>query len=154
MPNPDQPAAGKPHSRFAALSAGLRSVLRRLPAPRSLVELRCARHLDRVARRLQRMLAGIETMSGHLAGVTDGDRARAADEDGNLRRMLAGLRDEVALMRCDLARWYQRECGGSSGARLSTALARLNRIAADTHAAALRLEGELEERARTGAQGC
>jgi hypothetical protein len=62
--------------------------------------------------------------------------------------MLAGLRAELARMRCDLARWHTRECGGESGARLAAALARLNRIAVDTNAAALRLEAELEARAR------
>jgi hypothetical protein len=62
--------------------------------------------------------------------------------------MLAGLRAELACMRCDLAVWHVRECGGECGMRLAAALARLNRIAVDTHAAAQRLEAELEARAR------
>jgi hypothetical protein len=44
--------------------------------------------------------------------------------------------------------WQPRECGGESGVRLAAALARLNRIAVDTNASALRLEAELEARAR------
>jgi hypothetical protein len=116
------------------------------------VELRCARRLDRLARRLQRMHARIACMQDHLAGGGTGTPAApstpASDADGSLRRMLAGLRAELARMRCDLARWHTRECGGESGARLAAALARLNRIAVDTDAAALRLEAELEARAR------
>jgi uroporphyrin-III C-methyltransferase len=48
----------------------------------------------------------------------------------------------------DLALWYAEECGGESGERLATALTRLNGIAVDTHAAATRLEAELDARAR------
>jgi hypothetical protein len=120
------------------------------------VELRCARRLDRLARRLQRMHARIAFMQDHLAGGDTGTgtpsasapATPAADADGSLRRMLAGLRGELARMRCDLARWHTHECGGESGARLAAALARVNRIAVDTNAAALRLEAELEARAR------
>ena len=135
-------------SLFARLRAGLRRLqpLSLLPAPRAWVELRCARRLDHLARRLQRMHVRIAVMQDHLAG--DAPASRDSDADGSLRRMLAGLRAELARMRCDLARWHTRECGGESGARLAAALARLNRIAVDTNAAALRLEAELEARAR------
>ena len=133
-------------SLFTRLRAGLR-VFSLLPAPRAWVELRCARRLDRLARRLQRMHARIACMQDHLAGGGT-PAVPASDADGSLRRMLAGLRAELARMRCDLARWHTRECGGESGVRLAAALARLNRIAVDTNAAALRLEAELEARAR------
>ena len=131
---------------FARLRAGLRA-FSLLPVPRAWVELRCARRLDRLARRLQRMHARIAFMQDHLNGGAT-PATPASDADGSLRRMLAGLREELARMRCDLARWHTRECGGESGARLAAALARLNRIAVDTNAAALRLEAELEARAR------
>jgi hypothetical protein len=140
-------------SLFARLRAGFR-LFAQLPAPRAWVELRCARRLDRLARRLQHMHARIAFMQDHLTGGGTGTgtpaapAAPASDADGSLRRMLAGLRAELARMRCDLARWHTRECGGESGARLAAALARVNRIAVDTHAAALRLEAELEARAR------
>jgi hypothetical protein len=101
--------------------------------------------LDRLARRLQGMHGRIAGMQDHLTGDTK--TGPASDADGGLRRMLAGLRAELARMRCDLALWHVRECGGESGARLAAALARLNRIAVDTNAAALRLEAELEARA-------
>jgi hypothetical protein len=133
-------------SLFIRLRAALHP-LRLLPAPRAWVELRCARRLDRLARRLQRMHARIAVMQDHLSG-NEAPASPASDADGSLRRMLAGLRAELARMRCDLALWHVRECGGESGARLAQALARLNRIAVDTHAAAQRLEAELEARAQ------
>jgi hypothetical protein len=120
--------------------------VRMMPAPRAWVEVRCARRLDRLARRLQGMHARIAVMQDHLTGG-DTKTSPDSDADGGLRRMLAGLRAELARMRCDLALWHVRECGGESGARLAAALARLNRIAVDTNAAALRLEAELEARA-------
>jgi hypothetical protein len=137
-------------SKFASLFVRLRAALhplRVLPLPRAWVELRCARRLDRLARRLQRMHARIARMEDHLTGA-GAPAVPASDTDGALRRMLAGLRAELARMRCDLAVWHVRECRGECGARLAAALARLNRIAVDTHAAAQRLEAELEARAR------
>lgn len=118
--------------------------------PRPLVERLCARRLDRMALRLLRMRARIDAMSGHLgSGAMDGPLLRLpADADGSLRRMLAGLRDEVGTMRRDLAIWHMRECGGRAGARLAAALKRLNGIALDTGAAALRLQQELDEHER------
>lgn len=135
---------------FLRLLAHLRRLPHRLPAFRTLVELRCARRLDRMGRRLLRMRARIDAMSRHLgSGALDGPvKHLAADQDGNLRRMLAGLRDEVGTMRRDLALWHVRECGGRTGARLAAALARLNGIAGDTWTAALRLEQELDEHER------
>jgi hypothetical protein len=138
------PMSSKLATLFARLRAGLR-VLSVMPAPRAWVELRCARRLDRLARRLQRMHARIAFMHDHLLG--EGAPARP-DADGSLRRMLVGLRGELSQMRCDLALWYAEECGGESGERLATALTRLNGIAVDTHAAATRLEAELDARAR------
>jgi hypothetical protein len=133
----------------------LLSTLRRA-LPRPLVERLCARRLDRMAQRLLRMRARIDAMSRHLGAdtldtldVLDGPLPRpASDVDGSLRRMLAGLRDEVGTMRRDLALWHMRECGGRAGSRLGAALTRLNRIALDTGAAALRLERELDEHER------
>jgi hypothetical protein len=141
----DPAMSSKPVPLSVRLRACLRALdpLRLFPAPRAFVELRCARRLDRLARRMQQMQARIAFMHDHLLG--DGAPARP-DADGSLRRMLVGLRGELSQMRCDLALWYAQECGGESGERLATALARLNRIAVDTHAAATRLEAELEAR--------
>jgi hypothetical protein len=135
-------------AKLTALFARLRAVLPQLPPmPRAWVELRCARRLDRIAGRLQRMHARIAHMQDHLTGA-EAPGGPASDADGALRRMLAGLRAELARMRCDLAVGRVRECGGECGTRLPAAMARLNRIAVDTHAAAQRLEAELEARAR------
>lgn len=130
---------------LAPLLAAFRKAL-----PRPLVERLCARRLDRMALRLLRMRARIDAMSRHLcSGAMDGPLLRlTSDTDGSLRRMLAGLRDEVGVMRRDLAIWHMRECGGRTGTRLAAALQRLNGIALDTGAAALRLQHELEERDR------
>jgi len=129
----------------------LLSALRRA-LPRPLVERLCARRLDRMAQRLLRMRARIDAMSRHLGAdapdALDGLPRPASDIDGSLRRMLAGLRDEVGTMRRDLALWHMRECGGRAGVRLAAALTRLNGIALDTGAAALRLERELDDHER------
>ena len=129
------------------LDAAVRVLRQPIWLPRRLVELRCARRLDRTGGRLLRMRARIDAMSAHLdSGALDGPVMRLpADRDGALRRMLAGLREELSTMRRDLARWHSRECAGRSGARLQAAIARLNRVNADTHAAADRLLREIEE---------
>jgi hypothetical protein len=145
-----KPETASMSSMLASLFVRLRAVLRVFstpPMPRAWVELRCARRLDRLAGRLQRMHARIARMQDHLTGAA-ASGGPASDADGALRRMLAGLRAELARMRCDLALWHVRECRGECGTRLAAALARLNRIAVDTHAAAQKLEAELEARAR------
>jgi hypothetical protein len=142
-------------SKFKSLLAGAARALKArlarpfvLPLwlPRRLVELRCAQRLDRTGRQLLRMRARIDAMSAHLdSGALDGPVMRLpADRDGGLRRMLAGLRDELAVMRRELARWHVRECGGRTGARLGRALARVNGIVVATSAAAQALEARLD----------
>jgi hypothetical protein len=136
---------------LAAAARTLGWPLRRsIRLPRRLVELRCARRLDRMGARLQRMRTRIDAMSAHLdSGALDGPAGGplprlSADREGNLRRMLAGLREEIAIMRRELARWHLRECGGRTGQRLGRALERVNGIAVATSSAALALEARLE----------
>lgn len=121
--------------------------------PRRVVELRCAWRLDRAGRRLLDMRARIDAMAAHIdGGAFDGPLVRLpADRDGHLRGMLAGLRDELAAMRCNLARWHVQECGGHIGPRLADALARINDIAVTTGAAALALETRLAAHAHQAA---
>ena len=121
--------------------------------PRCVVELRCAWRLDRAGRRLLHMRARIDTMAAHFdSGAFDGPLTLLApDRDGHLRGMLAGLREELSAMRCNLARWHVRECGGQIGPRLARALARINDIAVTTGAAALALEARLDAHARGAA---
>ncbi|MFC5512306.1 hypothetical protein ACFPOU_14365 [Massilia jejuensis] len=105
-------------------------------------QTRCARHIDATARRVAATGVKIATLSGRLrAGSVPG----MVDADRSLRRMLGELKEELSGMRRDLARWHSRECRGRAGARLEAAIARLNRIVADTHAAADRLLGQIEE---------
>ena len=105
-------------------------------------QTRCARRIEATARRIAAMGMKIGTLSGRLhAGSIPG----MVDADRSLRRMLCELKDDLAGMRRDLALWRTRECRGHAGARLEQAIAHLNRIAADTHAAADRLVREIEE---------
>jgi hypothetical protein len=105
-------------------------------------QTRCARHIDATARRIAAIGAKIATLSGRLhAGSIPG----MVDADRSLRRMLGELKEDLTAMRRDLARWHSRECAGRAGARLETAIARLNQVNADTHAAADRLLGQIEE---------
>jgi len=149
-------------ARFGAAARALGGRIKRsVWLPRRLVELRCARRLDRMGARLQRMRTRIDAMSAHLdSGAADspldgradgapnsepdGAAPRlAADREGRLRAMLAGLREEIATMRRDLARWHLQECGGRTGVRLGQALERVNGIAVATSSAALALEARL-----------
>jgi len=105
-------------------------------------QTRCARHIDATARRVAAMGIKIRHLSGRLhAGSVPG----LVDADRNLRRMLDELKEELSTMRRDMARWHSRECAGRAGKRLEAAIARLNRVNADTHAAADLLLRQIEE---------
>jgi hypothetical protein len=105
-------------------------------------QTRCARHIDATARR-------VATMRVKIARLSDSLRARnepgLVDADRSLRRMLDELKEELTIMRRDLARWHTRECKGRAGKRLEAAIARLNRVNADTCAAADALLLQIEE---------
>ena len=119
---------------------------RRALAPSGLfIETRCARRIDALSRRVLAMRAKIAALSGHLLAQRMG---RAVDADRSLRRMLGELKDDLNGIRRDLALWHAKECKGRTGARLARSIARLNHIAADTYAAATRLESEIEEHDR------
>jgi hypothetical protein len=136
------------------LPSFVRQILATLPRPRPaswaglrlpgglFAQTRCARHIDATARRIGHIGAKITTLSGRLhAGSIPG----MVDADRSLRRMLGELKEDLTAMRRDLARWHSRECAGRARARLETAIARLNQVNADTHAAADRLLGQIEE---------
>lgn len=131
----------------AAFSAARRSRtlarLRRALSPSAwVVELRCARRIDALSRRLAGMQAKIAVLSGHLAA---GRMEGPVDANRSLRRMLGELKDDLNCIRRDLALWHAKECRGRTGAVLEAAIAQLNRIAADTYAAADKLGWEIEE---------
>lgn len=118
---------------------------RRLSPSALFVELRCARRIDALSRRLMGMQGKIGALSAHLlSGRMDG----AVDADRSLRRMLGELKDDLNGIRRDLAQWYVKECRGRTGARLDASITYLNRVAAETYAAADRLEWEIEEHDR------
>jgi hypothetical protein len=116
---------------------------RRVLSPSALmVEMRCARRIDALSTRLTGMRGKIATMSSHLLS---GKMGGAVDADCSLRRMLSELKDDLNCIRRDLALWHAKECRGRTGKRLAAAIAQLNRIAAETYAAADRLEWEIVE---------
>jgi hypothetical protein len=126
----------RPSEGRARLGPGLR-----LPGG-LFAQTRCARHIDATARRVAELGVKITSLSNRLrAGSIPG----RVDADRSLRRMLGELKEDLAAMRRDLARWHSRECAGRAGRRLEAAIARLNRVNADTHAAADRLLGQIEE---------
>ena len=105
-------------------------------------QTRCARHIDATAGRVAAMGVKIARLSERLQarnvpGLVDADRS--------LRRMLDELKEELTVMRRDLARWHSRECAGRAGIRLEAAIARLNRVNADTCAAADALLRQIED---------
>jgi hypothetical protein len=105
-------------------------------------QARCVRHIDATARRVALLGSKIAVLSNRLrAGSVPG----LVDADRSLRRMLGELKDDLNAMRRDLARWHSQECAGRAGLRLEAAIARLNRVNADTHAAADVLLGQIEE---------
>jgi hypothetical protein len=115
---------------------------RRLSPSALFVEMRCARRIDALSRRLTGMQCKIGNLSTHLlSGRMDGP----VDADRSLRGMLTDLKDDLNGIRRDLALWHAKECRGRTGALLAASIAQLNRIAADTYAAADRLGFEIEE---------
>jgi len=115
--------------------------LHRWPAS-LLVQWRCARRIDMMTHRLLRMRAKIRALSGH---VMSGALRGALDPDGTLAVMLGELKEETRTLRYQLAQWHAKECKGRAGIRLKTSMLVLNRIAADTYAAADRLAWEIVE---------
>lgn len=107
-----------------------------------LVQWRCAKRIDAMTRRLLRMRAKIRALSGHLMS---GALKDALDPDGTLAGMLGDLKEETRTLRFQLAHWHLRECKGRAGVRLKASMLVLNRIAAETYAAADRLAWEIVE---------
>ena len=115
--------------------------LHHLPAA-LMVQWRCARRIDAMTHRLLRMRAKIRALSGH---VLSGALKDALDPDGTLATMLADLKEETRTLRYQLAQWHVKECKGRAGMRLKASMLVLNRIAAETYAAADRLAWEIVE---------
>jgi hypothetical protein len=119
---------------------------RRSLSPSALfVEMRCARRIDALSRRLLGMQRKIGALSAHLLS---GAAVAAIDADRSLRRMLGELKVDLNGIRRDVASWHVNECRGRTGARLGASIAQLNKVAAETFAAADRLEWEIEEHDR------
>jgi len=107
-----------------------------------LAQWRCARRIDAMTQRLLRMRAKIRALSAH---VMSGALRSAIDPDGSLLAMLVDLKEETCTLRYQMAQWHTKQCKGRAGARLRASMLALNRIAADTYAAADRLAWEIVE---------
>ena len=126
---------------FGVLRVGFLLRLHRWPSS-LLVEWRCARRIDAMTQRLLHMRARIRALSGH---VMSGALLGALDPDGTLAAMLGDLKEETCTLRYQLAQWHVKECKGRAGKRLKVSILVLNRIAAETYAAADRLAWEIVE---------
>lgn len=129
---------------IGVVRAGFLLRLHRWPAS-LVIQWRCARRIDAMTRRLLRMRAKIRALSGH---VLSGALQDALDPDGTLAGMLGDLKEETRTLRYQLAQWHVKECKGRAGVRLKASMLVLNRIAAETYAAADRLAWEIEEHDR------
>ena len=67
---------------------------------------------------------------------------------GALAVMLRELKEETRTLRYQLAQWHVNQCKGRAGMRLKASMLVLNRIAAETYAAADRLAWEIVEHDR------
>ena len=126
---------------FGVVRIGFMLRLQHWPAS-ILVQWRCAKRIDAMTRRLLRMRAKILALSCHLMS---GALKYALDPDGTLAGMLGDLKEETRTLRFQLAHWHLRECKGRAGVRLKASMLVLNRIAAETYAAADRLAWEIVE---------
>lgn len=101
-------------------------------------ERRCALRLDRVADRLLVMGGRIDALRERIdgAGVDE-----AVDADGMVRDSLKGLKEDIRVIRCQLAGMRRPKLG----ARMQRAFARLSRVAEETYAKADKLQWEIEE---------
>lgn len=97
-----------------------------------------ARKLDAMGDRLLRLHGKIERMREHMQqeGV-----AAPYDRDRSLRASLAGFKEDVGFIRCQLV---QMQAGGST-ARLDRAFDRVGQIAARAYAAADKLQWEIDD---------
>ena len=99
---------------------------------------RSARKLDALGDRLLRLHGKIERMREH---VQQERVNKPYDHDRSLRAMLAGFKEDVGFIRCQLV---QMQAGGSTP-RLDRAFDRLGQIASRAYAAADKLQWEIDD---------
>jgi hypothetical protein len=129
------------------LSQGFRHFLRDLQAAFKLLarfgqglgaDRRCALKLDRVADRLLEMARRIHALRERMLTSNLG---APMDADFALRESLSGLKEDIRVIRCQLAVLD----GPGLSARLQRAFARLRKVAEETYASADRLQWEIGE---------
>ena len=122
--------------RFLGLQRRVRNAVRPLCVVR-----RSARRLDAMGDRMLLLHGKIERMREHIHKE---EATGLFDDDGSPRTMLAGLKEEAAYVRCQVA---QMQVGVAS-ARLNRAFDRLGQIATRTFAAADELQWEIDDHDR------
>ncbi|MES2152848.1 MAG: hypothetical protein V4508_23985 [Pseudomonadota bacterium] len=107
-----------------------------------MMEMRCARRLDSLAARLSRMRNKIDSLGARLQR---GMVHEAIDADHSFRDALAGLKEEIRLVRCQLAWLSDAHRHGNMGVRLQRAFDNLHKVAEQTYAAADKLQWDIAE---------
>lgn len=99
---------------------------------------RCALKLDTVADRLQFMACRIDALRERMAANA---MQEAMDADFVVRESLKGLKDDIRVIRCQLAAME----GPGLSARLQRAFQRLRKVAEETYASADRFQWEITD---------
>lgn len=105
----------------------------------------CARRMEALAVRLTRMGQKISTFLGY---VRAGHFKDAIDADVSFRAALVELKEDMRMLRCQLAAWQSERQSEVIVVRLELALARLSKISEEVFAAADQLLWEIAEHDR------
>jgi hypothetical protein len=108
----------------------------------AVVQNRCARRMESLAGRLRRMQAKIARFEEY---IRSGGFDELIDADSSIRAMLAGLKEDIRAIRCELSGMEELGRDGFGAVRLNHALEGLHRVAEDTYRAADRLQWEIDE---------
>jgi hypothetical protein len=110
--------------------------------PPSVVEFRCALRMERLALRLLRMQHKILAFEQR---IQEGCFNGCIDEDNSIAEMMRGLKQDVRMVRLEVASLHGVNRRRLSGARLGRALDKLHEVAESTYLAADRLLWEIEQ---------
>jgi hypothetical protein len=101
-----------------------------------------AKRIERMCGRLSRMGQKLTVFTGR---VRAGHFAEAIDADVSFRAELNEIKEDMRLMRCQVAVWRSDQRTAGTTLRLTTALATLSRLSEEVFAAADQLQWEIAE---------
>jgi hypothetical protein len=110
--------------------------------PASIIELRYARRMDRIAQRLLGMQVKLTEFEQR---IRDGYYKEEIDGDNSFRSMLKGLKEDIRTVRLEVSAMHELNRRRMGGARLDRALTELRKVAEDTYGAADRLLWEIDQ---------